>query len=96
MLTGKQKSYLRGLANRERAIFQIGKDGVNSNLIDAIEEYLKAHELCKISLLKTCEYETREMALDLASLTSSEVVQIIGRTVVLYKYQKDGQIILPR
>lgn len=96
MLTGKQKSYLRGLANTEKSMFQIGKDNISENLIESVDEYLKAHELCKVNLLKTAELEVREAALLLASETRSEVVQLIGRTIVLFRKERDGKIILPR
>lgn len=95
MLTGKQKRYLRALANRERAVFQIGKDGLSYNLYNAVSDYLKANELVKVSLLKTYSGDVREAAFDLSGATSSEIVQIIGRVIVLYKKAKEPKIILP-
>ncbi|MEG0076444.1 ribosome assembly RNA-binding protein YhbY [Anaerorhabdus sp.] len=95
MLTGKQKSYLRGLANTQRALFQIGKDGLSHNLYRTVEDSLEAHELVKVSVLKTCEEDFKELAFDLAMNTHSEVVQTIGRTVVLYRKSKEQKIILP-
>lgn len=95
MLNGKQKRYLRSLAVNEKAIFQIGKDGLNDNLYISVKEALKARELVKISLLKTCEMDVKEVALILSHNTSSELVQIIGKTIVLYKRSKEGKIILP-
>lgn len=88
MLSGKQKSYLRGIAQTRRPLFQIGKDGISENVIKTIRDSLEAHELVKVSLLKTSPITTREAALDLASGTHSEVVQIIGHTVVLYRRSK--------
>lgn len=96
MLTGKQKSYLRGLANKESAVFQIGKEGLTENIIISISDYLAAHELCKFSLLKTCDEDIREVAINVASMTGSEVVQLIGRVAVVYRHEKDGKIVLPR
>ena len=55
MLNGKQKRYLRSLAVNEKALFQIGKDGLSQNLFNSLKEALKARELVKISVLKTCE-----------------------------------------
>lgn len=88
MLTNKEKQKLRKIAQTRRALFQIGKDNITENMIKTISDSLEAHELVKISLLKSCSLTTREAALDLASGTNSDVIQIIGRTVVLYRRSK--------
>lgn len=95
MLSGKQKRYLRSLASEEKAIFQIGKDGLSDNLIEQVANALKARELVKISVLKNSAVDIEETAFDLARLTHSELVQIIGRTIVLFKQAKDTKILLP-
>ena len=95
MLTGKQKRFLRALASQERATFQVGKDGLSYNIYNTVNDYLDVHELVKISLLKTCSQEIREVALDLSANTNSEVVQIIGRVIVLYRPSKEKVIDLP-
>ncbi len=96
MLGGKQKSFLRALANKERPVVQIGKDNITENLIISISDYLEAHELMKVSLLKSCSLETREAAIEIAANTGSEIVQLIGRTIVLYRKSKENRILLPR
>lgn len=88
MLTGKEKQKLRAVAQTRKALFQIGKDNISENMIKTISDSLEAHELVKISLLKTCTLEPRAAALDLSSATHSEIVQIIGHTVVLYRRSK--------
>lgn len=85
MLTGKQKRYLRGEAHHLNAIFQVGKDGVSSNQVKGIIDALEAHELIKVKLLESCPDNVRTVALELSVQTKSEVVQIIGHTIVLYK-----------
>lgn len=95
MLNGKQKRYLRSLAQIDKAIFQIGKDGLSDNLAEQVGNALKARELVKISVLKTGPVDLQETAFDLAMLTKSEVVQIIGRTIILYKQAKEPKILLP-
>ncbi|MEG0176508.1 ribosome assembly RNA-binding protein YhbY [Anaerorhabdus sp.] len=95
MLTGKQKSYLRSLGNTRRALFQIGKEGLSYNLYRTIEDSLEAHELVKVSVLKTCDTDFKELAFDLAMNTHSEVVQTIGRTILLYRESKEAKILLP-
>lgn len=96
MLNGKQKRYLRSLAVNENAIFQIGKDGLSDNLIVSLKDALKARELVKISILKTCETDINEIFLDLCTACGCELVQKIGKTIVLYKRNsKEPKIILP-
>lgn len=95
MLTGKQKRYLRSLANQQKSTFQVGKDGLSYNIYNTVNDYLAVHELVKVSLLKTCAIDVREAALDLSANTKSEVVQIIGRVIILYKPSKEKVIKLP-
>ena len=96
MLTTKQKAYLKSLAMNERALFQIGKDGLNENVVETVENALRARELVTLSVLKTVPVQDfKELAFDLAMHTHSEVVQIIGRTIVLYKKNKEPKILLP-
>lgn len=95
MLTGKQKSYLRGLANKQNAIFQVGKEGLSYNLTKSLGDALEKHELVKISVLKSCADDFKELTFDLAMNTHSEVVQTIGRTIVLYRKSKEQKIQLP-
>lgn len=85
MLTGKQKSHLRSLAHHLDPIFQVGKGGVNENLISQIEDALEARELLKVSVLQNCEQEKDEVAQELAKGAKAELVQLIGKTIVLYK-----------
>lgn len=95
MLSGKQKSFLRGLAQTEPTLFQIGKDGLSDNLIQTVSNAFRTHELIKISVLKTAPGDLKELGFDLAMHTKSEMIQVIGRTIVLYKRAKDPKIILP-
>ena len=95
MLTGKQKRFLRALAVNEHAIFQIGKDGLSDNLYNSIIEALKVRELVKISVLKTCELDIQEVIVDILANTNAELVQKIGKTIVIYKQSKERKIILP-
>lgn len=88
MLTNKEKRYLKSKAQKIKAIFQVGKDGVTPNMLMTVADSLEAHELIKLSVLKTCPDPIQQVALDLSSGTRSEIVQIIGRTVVLYRRSK--------
>ena len=95
MLSGKQKRYLRAIAAKERSIYQIGKEGLSFNLFNGISNALKANELVKVNILKTSSIDVREAAIEISANTSSEIVQIIGKTIVFYKASKDKKIILP-
>ena len=97
-MTSKQRSYLKGLAMNLDPIFQIGKSSVTPELTAAIAEALEARELIKITVLKNCLDDRRSIAEVLAERTRSEVVQVIGKKIVLYKPAKDEakrKIVLP-
>ncbi len=95
MLTTKQKVFLRSLAQTEKPMFQIGKDAISDNLIKTVNNAFRTHELIKITVLKNVSDDIREIAFDLARLTKSEMVQVIGRQVILYKKAKEPKILLP-
>ena len=96
-MTSKQRAYLKGLAMKIDPIFQIGKSSVTPELTEAIAEALEARELIKINILKNCLDEGNSVAAVLAERTRSEVVQVIGRTFVLYRRnQKEPKIQLPK
>ncbi len=97
-MTSKQRSYLKGLAMTTEPIFQIGKSSLTPEITAAIAEALEARELIKITILKNCLDDGNTMAAMLAERTHSEVVQVIGRKIVLYKPAKDEKkrkIVLP-
>ena len=87
-MTSKQRAHLKSIAMTTEAIHQIGKAGLTEEIIRQVAESLEARELIKISVLKTCEDDSREMANAIASATDAEVVQIIGRKIVLYREGK--------
>lgn len=95
MLTGKQKRYLRSVAHNLKPLFQIGKEGITANQIDAIDEYLERKELLKVKLLETCPISKNEAAIELSAQTNSDVVQILGRTIVLYRKSPEKIYKLP-
>lgn len=97
-MTSKQRAYLKSLAQTQDAIFQIGKNSLTPEVTAAITEALGARELIKISVLQNCADDPRELAELVAERTRSQVVQVIGKKIVLYKEGKDEKkkIILPR
>ncbi len=85
MLTNKQLKQLKGLANTENAVYQIGKNGIGDGTIEMLDKALTARELVKISVLRTCDTSLRELTLDLAVALKAEIVQILGHTIVLFR-----------
>ena len=97
-MTSKQRSYLKGLAMTMEPIFQIGKSSITPEITTAIAEALEARELIKVTVLKNCLDDGGSIADVLAERTHSQVVQVIGRKIVLYKpakEEKKRKIILP-
>jgi len=97
MLTGKQKRHLRSLAHHLTPIFQVGKGGANEHLVRHIEEAIEKRELIKISVLNNCDDDAKEIGLEISEASGTELVQVIGKTIVLYKESVDYKtIVLPR
>lgn len=92
MLNKQDKAYLRKESHNLRPLFNIGKEGISENFIDTLNDSLLAHELVKVSLLKTSPISINEAGLELSMLTHSEVVHIVGHTVVLYKRSKKNKM----
>lgn len=88
-MTTKQRAYLKGLAMTMDPIFQIGKNSMTPELTKAVGEALEARELIKVSVLKNCMDDPRILADMLAERTRSQVVQVIGKKIVLYREGKD-------
>ena len=88
-MTTKQRACLKGLAMTMEPILQIGKSSLTPELTNAVREALDARELIKVSVLKNCLDDSRELGQTLAERTNSEVVQVIGKKIVLYKQAKD-------
>ena len=95
-LTSKQRAHLKGLAMNIDPIFQVGKSSITPEYVEAIREAFNTRELIKISVLKNCLDDPKEIAQVVAERTGSTVVQVIGKKIVLYKPDKDKpQIVLP-
>lgn len=96
-MTSKQRAYLKGLAMNIDPIFQIGKGSLTPEVTAAIGEAFNTKELIKIAVLKNCMDDPNEIARTLAERTRSQVVQVIGKKIVLYKESKEHKKIeLPK
>jgi len=93
MLTGKERAYLRSLANQLSPIFQIGKNGVEENFLIQVKQALEARELIKIKVLENSGLESRETSDMICKAVKCEGVQAIGNKIVLYKKSKNKQVI---
>ena len=94
-LTSKQRAQLRGIANSIDTILIVGKDGIGENLVKQANDALEAREIIKGRVLENSMLSPREAAEELAPLTRSEVVQVIGTKFVLYKRNdKEPKIVL--
>ena len=98
MITSKQRAYLKGLAMTMDPILQLGKGGLTPENTASVDEALAARELIKINVLQNCLEDSRQMAETLAERTRSQIVQVIGRKIVLYREGKDDKkkIVLPK
>ncbi|MDX8045902.1 ribosome assembly RNA-binding protein YhbY [Gracilibacillus sp. S3-1-1] len=92
-LTGKQKRFLRAQAHHLNPIFQVGKDGVNDNMIKQIAEALEKRELLKVSVLQNCMEDKDDVAAAIADGAEAHIVQVIGNTIVLYKESEENKTI---
>jgi RNA-binding protein len=99
-LSGRQKKFLRSLGHHLTQSVIVGREGISDNLIQSCSEGLDAHELIKVKLGQNCPVEKKEAARELALKTGSHLVQLIGRTILLYRPNPDlprAQVIqLPR
>ena len=96
-LTGKQKRYLRGLAHSLKPVVYAGKEGVSEAVERKATQELEHHELIKLKLGDGCLDDRDEAAARLATYCNAAVVQLIGKTIVLYRRKKvDAVIVLPK
>ncbi len=85
-MTSKERAALRAQANSLEPLFQVGKGGVNDALIAQTEDAFRTRELLKLKvLLETAPKSPREIAEEIAKATNSEVVQVVGGSMIFYK-----------
>jgi len=95
-LTGADRRALRALGNRLKPTVFVGKDGVSDEVLGAIDSAHHAAELVKLKVLDTCPLHRKEVGEELAARSASEVVQVLGRTVLLYRrHPEKPRISLP-
>ncbi|MBP5255053.1 MAG: ribosome assembly RNA-binding protein YhbY [Lachnospiraceae bacterium] len=98
-MTSKQRAYLKSLAMNIEPSVRVGKDTLTDGVLDAVRDAIEAHELIKIGVLKNCADDPAELARMIAVPMGAEIVQVIGKKIVLYRQAKkkeDRKIVLPR
>ncbi|KUO51548.1 MAG: RNA-binding protein [Desulfitibacter sp. BRH_c19] len=93
MLSGKQKRFLRALGNELEPIVQIGKGGINKNLMAQVDEALEARELIKVRVLPNSEEIPKDVSIRIAEEVKSQLVQVVGRNFLLYRKSSKKDII---
>ena len=97
MLNSKQRAYLMSMASKQQAIFQVGKASLTPEIISSVDAALEKRELGKISVLKNCFDDPKEIAQMMAERTRSQVVQVIGKKIILFRVSKKKPVIeLPK
>lgn len=89
MVNQNQKKQLKALAHHLKPVVTIGKDGITDNVIESTKASLTAHQLIKVHVLNTSPASVHEIAIDLSSKTKADIIQEIGRMIVLYQPSKD-------
>lgn len=90
MLTSNEKRQLKAIASTLDTKYQIGKNEISDSVLAMLDKALTARELIKIDVMKAVEVPIMELALDLSSKLKAEIVQVVGRVIVLYRYNKDN------
>ena len=88
MLNSRQRAYLMSMASHITPIFQIGKASLTPEIVTAVDLALEKRELIKISVLKNCFDDPREIADMMAERTKSQVVHVIGKKIILFRPSK--------
>ncbi len=96
-MTSKQRAYLKSLAMKLDPIYNIGKGSISPELVSGVRDALEARELVKVNVLQNCMDDPKDLAEILAERTRSQIVQVIGKKIVLYKEsKKHKRIELPK
>ena len=90
MLTSNEKRQLKAIASTLDTKYQIGKNEISDTVVAMLDKALIARELIKIDVMKAVTSPIMELALDLSSRLNAEVVQVVGRVIVLYRFSKDN------
>jgi len=88
-LKPKQRQYLKGLGHSLKPVIQVGKEGISEAVLSSTSKALDDHELIKISILETADLDRKEASQLFASAMNAEVVQTLGRKILLFRRNKE-------
>jgi len=94
-LKGKQVRYLRGLGHHLQPVIMLGREGLTERVVAATAAALATHELIKCKVQEGCLLDRRQAAAELAQLADAALVQVLGRTFLLYRTADEPKIKLP-
>ncbi len=94
-LTGKQVRFLKGLGHHLNPVVMIGKEEIGPSHIASLQEALQFHELIKVKIQEGCLLDRKEVAAIIGEKADASVVQVLGRTILLYRPSEDNKIKLP-
>jgi RNA-binding protein len=96
-LTGKQRRHLRALGHHLDPLVQLGKHGLTEGIVSAVDQALETHELIKVRVGTECPDERGDLAEKIPPAVKAELVQVLGRTILLYRrHPKEPKITLPK
>lgn len=84
-LSGKQRRHLRGLGHSLRPVVNVGKEGISSQVLQSVEEAYRNNELIKLKIERSCPLGRKEAAAELAVGSKSHLIQVLGRSILLYR-----------
>ena len=90
MLTQNEKKQLKALASQQTVKYQVGKNDISPTLLDMLDKALTARELIKVDVLRGASEPVMELALDLSSNLNADIVQVVGKVIVLYRKNKEN------
>jgi len=97
VLTGKQRRHLRALGHELKVVVHVGKGGIDDGLVAAVNQALDDHELVKVKVGEAAGVDRHEAAEAIANRTKSQVAQVLGYTVLLYRrHPQKPVIVLPK
>ena len=88
-MTGKERAALRAEAHHLSPLVHVGQHGMTPTLVQSLDDALRTHELVKVQLGRAVDISTKEAAADLAESVRADVVQVIGKTVTLYRHNPE-------
>ncbi len=93
MLTASEKKQLRAMAEKITTRYQVGKSEISDTLIDMLDKALVAKELIKVDILKGANSSIMALALELSTQLKADVVQVVGKVIVLFRRNKEKPVI---